>query len=69
MNPPELNLSVLGPVVAVGTGAMFVLIGEVLLSRAKTFLGRRLSESYIGVLLAAISMISLGFAKIGRAHV
>jgi NADH-quinone oxidoreductase subunit N len=59
VNPPELNLSVLGPVVAVGTGAMFVLIGEVLLSRAKTFLGRPMNESYIGSVLASVSILSL----------
>jgi NADH-quinone oxidoreductase subunit N len=59
VNPPVLNLSVLGPVVAVGTGAMFVLIGEVMLSRRKTFLGRRLSESYIGSVLALVSIASL----------
>jgi hypothetical protein len=32
-------------------GAMFVLIGEVLLS-AQVFLGRKVSESYIGSMLA-----------------
>jgi NADH-quinone oxidoreductase subunit N len=69
MNPPELNLSVLGPVVAVATGAMLVLVGEVLLSRKKTFLGRRLSDSYIGSLLALISMISLGVATYMAADV
>ncbi len=69
MNQPELNLSVLGPVVAVGTGAMFVLVGEVLLSRRKTFLGRRLTESYIGSVLAMLSMLSLGIATYMAADV
>jgi NADH-quinone oxidoreductase subunit N len=62
VTPPVLNLSVLGPVAAVGTGAMFVLIGEVLLSGRKAFLGRKLTESYIGSVLALISMLSLGIA-------
>ena len=38
MTPPVLNLSVLGPVAAVGTGAMFVLVGEVLLSFDKALI-------------------------------
>jgi NADH-quinone oxidoreductase subunit N len=59
VNPPDLNLSVVGPVVATGVGAMFVLLGEVLLSRAKTFMGRPLNEPYIGSLLALVSMASL----------
>jgi NADH-quinone oxidoreductase subunit N len=63
VTPPQLNLSVLGPVVAVGTGAMFVLLGEVMLSRRKTLLGRRLSESYIGSVLALVSMASLAIAS------
>ena len=32
---PELNLSVVGPLVWVSIGAMLVLLGEVLLSRVK----------------------------------
>ena len=69
MTPPQLNLSVLGPIVAVGMGAMFVLVGEVMLSRAKTFLGRKLTESYIGSVLALVSMISLGIATYMAADV
>jgi NADH-quinone oxidoreductase subunit N len=69
VSPPELHLSVLGPVVAVGIGAMFVLIGEVLLSRAKTFLGRPVNASYIGSLLAMVSMLSLGVATYMAAEV
>jgi NADH-quinone oxidoreductase subunit N len=69
MTPPVLNLSVLGPLVAVGTGAMFVLVGEVLLSRRKTLLGRRLTDSYIGGVLAVISMLSLAIATYMAADV
>ena len=69
MTAPELNLSVLGPVVAVGVGAMLVLVGEVLLSRRKSLVGRRLSESYIGNALALISIAALALATIMAAQV
>ena len=62
MTPPVLNLSVIGPVAVVGLGAMFVLVGEVTLSRAKTFLGRPVTASRIGTLLAIVSILSLGIA-------
>jgi NADH-quinone oxidoreductase subunit N len=68
VTPPELNLSVIGPVAAVGTGAMCVLVGEVTLSRAKTFLGRRVSGSYIGVVLAGVSIFSLLLATLMAAE-
>jgi NADH-quinone oxidoreductase subunit N len=60
--PPELNFAVLGPLVAVAIGSMVVLVGEVLLSRAKTFLGRPLTESYIGGVLASVSIFFLMLA-------
>lgn len=60
MTPPELNFSVVGPIVWVAIGAMVVLVGEVLLSRATTFLGRRVTDSYIGSVLAVFSMFFLG---------
>jgi hypothetical protein len=62
VTPPVLNLSVIGPVAVVGLGAMFVLVGEVTLSRAKTFLGRPVTASRIGTLLAIVSILSLGIA-------
>jgi NADH-quinone oxidoreductase subunit N len=62
VNPPDLNLSVLGPIAVVGAGAMAVLAGEVLLSRAHTFLGRVVNASYIGSLLAIVAMGSLAVA-------
>jgi len=54
VTPPEFNLSVLGPIAAVGTGAMVVLVGEVTLSRVKS-----VGPSRIGSGLALISMLSL----------
>jgi NADH-quinone oxidoreductase subunit N len=62
MNTPELNLSVVGPVVAVATGAMLVLVGEVLLSRMKSFLGRPMNEFYISSILVGVTVVSLGVA-------
>jgi NADH-quinone oxidoreductase subunit N len=56
---PEVNLSVLAPVGFVGIGAMLVLLGEVLLSRAKTFLGREVNDSLVGSVLAGIAVLSL----------
>jgi len=60
--PMEIDLSVLAPMGFVAIGAMVVLVAEVLLSRAATFLGRPLTKSYIGTLLAIISMFFLGLA-------
>ncbi|MGH0029603.1 MAG: NADH-quinone oxidoreductase subunit N [Myxococcota bacterium] len=62
MTPPDLHLVVVGPIAWVALGAMVVLLGEVLLSRATTFLGRPVTESYIGSVLAVFSMLFLGIA-------
>ena len=62
MTPPDLNLSVVGPIAWVGIGAMVVLLGEVLLSRAGKIMGRPITTSAVGSVLAAISIISLLFA-------
>ena len=59
---PQVNLSVLAPVGFVAIGAMAVLLGEVLLSRAKTFLGREVNASLVGSVLAGIAVLSLGLA-------
>jgi len=59
---PQVNLSVLAPVGFVAIGAMAVLVGEVLLSRAKTFLGREVNASLIGGVLAGIAVVALGLA-------
>ncbi len=62
MTPPDLNLSVVGPIAWVGIGAMLVLLGEVLLSRVGKIMGRPITTSAVGSVLAAISIISLLFA-------
>ncbi len=56
---PEINISVLAPIAFVGIGAMFVLLGEVFLSRAQTVMGREVTESFIGTVLAITSMFFL----------
>ncbi len=62
MTAPDLNLSVVGPIFWTGMGAMLVMLGEVFLSRAKTFLGRPVSEAYIGSVLALTAMAFLAIA-------
>ena len=62
MTPPDLNFAIVGPIAWVGIGAMVVLVGEVFLTRARTFLGRPVTESYIGSVLAFLSMFFLGVA-------
>jgi NADH-quinone oxidoreductase subunit N len=63
MNTPHLDFSVVGPLVAVSIGAMLVLLGEVLLSRARTFLGRPVTTSLVGSLLAGIAIFFLALAS------
>ncbi|MEM7409512.1 MAG: NADH-quinone oxidoreductase subunit N [Myxococcota bacterium] len=62
MTPPDLNFAVIGPIVWASIGALLVLLGEVLLSRTKTFMGRSVSDSYIGSLLAVVAMLTLSAA-------
>ncbi|MFQ5417933.1 MAG: NADH-quinone oxidoreductase subunit N [Myxococcota bacterium] len=59
---PDVDLSVLAPMGFAAIGAMVVLLGEVVLSRAGTFLGRRVTDSYIGTVLAAVSVLALALS-------
>lgn len=56
---PQVQPSVLAPIGFVAIGAMVVLVGEVVVTRARTFLGRPVTESYVGTLLAIASIVSL----------
>jgi NADH-quinone oxidoreductase subunit N len=56
---PDINVTVLAPVGFVAIGSMLVLMGEVLLSRMKSFLGKEMNERLIGSLLASIAILSL----------
>ena len=49
MNGPRLDLAAIAPIAFTGVGALIVLLGEVWLSRRKTFLGRAVTEVWIGV--------------------
>ena len=62
MSFPDLNFSVLAPIGFVALGAMFVLMGEVFLSRAGTILGRSVTDAWIGSVLAIVSMLFLALA-------
>ena len=55
MTPEIVHLSVLAPIGFVAIGSMIVLMGEVGLSRAKTFLGREVDARFIGSMLALIA--------------
>ena len=59
---PELNLSVVGPLVFVSVGAMLVLLGEVLLSRAKSFLGHPVTAHTVNSMLAGTAIVTLALA-------
>ncbi len=62
MTPPDLSISVLAPIGFVAIGSMVVLLGEVMLSRRETILGRPATASWIGSVLAGVSILSLTLA-------
>ena len=62
MNAPRLDIAAIAPIAFTGFGALVVLLGEVWLSRRPAFLGRRTTDSFIGVLLAVLSVTFLGVA-------
>lgn len=59
MSPEVINISVLAPIGFVAIGAMIVLLGEVFLSRSRTFLGRAVDSRFIGSFLALVAIASL----------
>ncbi|MGI9591947.1 MAG: NADH-quinone oxidoreductase subunit N, partial [Myxococcota bacterium] len=66
MSPEVIHISVLGPIGFVAIGSMVVLLGEVLLSRSGSFLGREVDTRFIGSFLALVAgaslLLSLGLA-------
>ena len=62
MNAPRLDFAAIAPIAFTGFGALVVLLGEVWLSRRKTFLGREVTEVWIGTVLAMLSAVFLGLA-------
>jgi NADH-quinone oxidoreductase subunit N len=59
---PQLDLSAIAPIAFTGIGAVVVMLGEVLLSRRRTFLGQLVSDVWIGSLLAVVAVAFLGLA-------
>jgi len=59
---PDPNFSALVPLLFVAVGSMAVLMGEVFLSRAKTILGKSVTEARIGSALGLTSIAFLGLA-------
>jgi NADH-quinone oxidoreductase subunit N len=57
---PDLNLAPVVPVGTLGVGAMGVLLGEVFLSRSRALVGRTVTDSLVGTLLAFLTMAVLG---------
>ncbi len=55
MNAPRLDLAAIAPIAFTGIGALVVLLGEVWLSRRKSFLGREVTEVWIGTVLALVA--------------
>jgi NADH-quinone oxidoreductase subunit N len=59
---PPLNLAAAAPIGFVAIGAIVVLLAEVLLSRRRSFLGRPVTDVWVGTVLALISALFLGLA-------
>ena len=64
MTPPILSYSAIAPVALVAVGAMVVLMGEVFLSGRESLLGRRMTRSFLGSILALVSALFLLVALI-----
>lgn len=59
---PSVHLSALAPMVLTGLGALVVLLGEVLLSRRASFLGRPVTDVWVGTVLALVAALFLALA-------
>lgn len=62
MNAPRLDLAAIAPIAFTAAGAVVVMLGEVWMTRRRSFLGRPASEAFIGVVLAVLSMTFLGLS-------
>ncbi|NRA00072.1 MAG: hypothetical protein HRU01_26520, partial [Myxococcales bacterium] len=64
MTPPLLNISVVGPVLCVGTGAMAILMLEVILTRAKERAaeGEGITDFQIGGFIMVTAVLFLAAA-------
>jgi NADH-quinone oxidoreductase subunit N len=59
---PHLDPSAIAPIAFSAIGAVAVLLAEVLLSRRRTFLGRLVTDVWIGIVLAMLSALFLALA-------
>jgi NADH-quinone oxidoreductase subunit N len=59
---PAIELAAAAPIGFVGIGAVVVLLAEVLLSRRSSFLGRPVTEVWIGTVLALVAALALALA-------
>lgn len=62
MNAPQLDLAAIAPFAFTAFGALVVLLGEVWMTRRRTFLGRPATDHFIGVVLAIVSVVFLGLS-------
>jgi NADH-quinone oxidoreductase subunit N len=61
---PDVHWGAVGPTLLVGVGAMVVLMLEVFLAGRSTFLGRPLTRSWLGSLVALVACVFLGLAAL-----
>ena len=59
---PTIDLAAAAPIGFAGIGAIVVLLAEVTLSRRRTFLGRRVTDVWIGTVLALVAALFLALA-------
>jgi NADH-quinone oxidoreductase subunit N len=59
---PDLNFAPVAAISALAVGVMVILLGEVFLARARSILGRPVTRSVVGTLLAFTSLLFLGIS-------
>lgn len=59
---PQLDLAAIAPIAFTAIGAVVVMLGEVLLSRRRTLLGRLVTDVWIGTVLAMVAALFLALA-------
>ena len=57
---PDLNIAAAMPLLLISVAALVVLLGEILLSGRKTFLGRTVTREWLGSMLSIVSAVFLG---------
>jgi NADH-quinone oxidoreductase subunit N len=62
VTPPPLQLAAVAPMAFAGAGALVVLLGEVMLSRRATFLGRPATDVLVGTVLGLVAAFALALS-------